>query len=384
MFDDRLAQSAQILCVGKEWFPEVAGGLNRYVYELTQQLATTQNKVELCIAGRDDSPPDSCVKLTRLAGPHDTIIRRLLRSKQAFSHRVLQTPDAINLHFALYSFPLLGQLPQDVPVTFTFHGPWAEESQREGQHSLGTQVKAWMEQQVYQRCDRFIVLSQAFGKILHETYGIPWEKIHVIPGGVNIQRFQPDLSRHDARKQLGFPTDRQILFSPRRLVNRMGLDKLLTAMVQIKQQVPDIWLAIAGKGPLQSALEQQANELELTEHVKFLGYVPDEQLPIAYQAADLTVVPSQSLEGFGLILVESLACGTPALCTPVGGMPEVVSGLHPRLVTASTDADAIASRIVEWLGGELPLPERSSCRDYACRSFDWGKIAPLVQHVLLS
>lgn len=384
MFEDRLAQSAQILCVGKEWFPEVAGGLNRYVYELTQQLATTQNKVELCIAGRDDSPPDSCVKLTCLARPHDTIVRRLLRSKQAFSHRVLQTPDAINLHFALYSFPLLGQLPQDVPVTFTFHGPWAEESQREGQHSLGTQVKAWMEQQVYQRCDRFIVLSKAFGTILHETYDVPWEKIHIIPGGVNTTHFQADLSREEARAQLGWSSDRKILFTPRRLVHRMGVDKLLTAMVQVRKDVPEVWLAIAGKGPLRETLEQQAQELGLTDQVKFLGYLPDEQLPLAYQAADLTVVPSQSLEGFGLILLESLACGTPALCTPVGGMPEVLTGLSTELITRSPDADAIGDRLIDLLTERLLMPSRSTCRDYACQNFDWQTISQRIRSVLLA
>jgi glycosyltransferase involved in cell wall biosynthesis len=231
--------------------------------------------------------------------------------------------------------------------------------------------------------DRFIVLSRTFGDILHREYQIPWEQIHIIPGGVDIERFQLNITRQQAREVLGFPQDRPILFTPRRLVQRMGIDILLQALVEVKHQVPDVWLAIAGKGALRIPLEQQARALGLQEHVKFLGYVPDEQLPVAYQAADLTVVPSQSLEGFGLILLESLACGTPVLSTPVGGMPEILQPFQPTLVTETPAADALATRLVDLLTGKIPLPDRSACREYAVNNYDWKIIAPKVRDVLL-
>jgi len=381
---DSLNFSAHILCVGKEWFPEVSGGLNRYVYELSHQLTAGHDQVELCVAGASKPTSDASITLTHLTSSQERLPKRLWVARQQFAKRSIQFPDAINLHFALYSFPLLTQFPKQIPITFTFHGPWAAESQQEGQSQWGTAFKQWMEQQVYQRCDRFIVLSKAFGTILHETYDVPWEKIHIIPGGVNTTQFQPNLSRQMARDQLGWHCDRPILFTPRRLVQRMGINKLLTAMVQVKQQVPDVWLAIAGKGRLRETLEQQAHSLGLQDSVQFLGYLPDEQLPIAYQAADLTVVPSQSLEGFGLILVESLASGTPALCTPVGGMPEVVSALSPDLVTADASADAIAHQLTVLLTRQVQLPSRSDCREYACDRFDWTTIASRVRTVLLS
>jgi glycosyltransferase involved in cell wall biosynthesis len=163
----------------------------------------------------------------------------------------------------------------------------------------------------------------------------------------------------------------------------MGIDILLQALVAVKAKVPDVWLAIAGKGALRPVLEQQARELGLQEQVQFLGYVPDEQLPVAYQAADLTVVPSQSLEGFGLILLESLACGTPVLSTPVGGMPEVLRPFQPALVTDSPDSDALAARLVELLTGKIPLPDRAACREYAASNYDWKIISPKVRAVLL-
>ena len=378
------ATAANILCVGIGWFPKTPGGLDRYVYELTHQLAASQDRVELCGVGLPETQLNSGVKLTNLAEPDIRLWERLWLIRSNFEQRKSAKPDAINLHFALYSFPLLQILPRGVPVTFSFHGPWALESKQEGSGKLSVFLKHWVEDRVYHRCDRFIVLSKAFGDILHQEYQVPWSKIHVIPGGVDLSRFQFDRSRPEARSQLNWPQNRPILFTARRLVRRVGLDKLLMAIAMIKPQIPDIWLAIAGKGPLQADLQQQATDLGLNDNVKFLGFLPDDQLPIAYQAADLSVMPSQSLEGFGLAVLESLACGTPALCTPVGGMPEILEPFSPNLITASTEATAIAERLEQLLLKKVPMPSREACHEYAAMNFDWQQIAQKVRKVLLA
>lgn len=373
-----------ILCIGNGWFPTMPGGLNRYVYELTHHLVAAQDRVELYGVGVPEAEPNSLLKLINLAESTDPLWQRLWSTRKTFMRRKMHKTDAINLHFALYSLPVLSSLPTGVPVTFTFHGPWALESEREGFNKLGVLIKNWIEQQVYNRCDRFIVLSKAFGTILHQHYQVPWSKIHVVPGGVDTYRFQPKLSPQQAREQLSWPQDRRILFTPRRLVHRMGIDILLTTLAKIKSTMPDVWLAVAGKGRLRASLEKQTTELGLDNHVKFLGFLPDDQLPVAYQAADLTVVPSQSLEGFGLILLESLACGTPVLCTPVGGMPEILAPFSPQLITDSTNAEAIALGLEALLKGEVSMPSRLACRDYAVTNFSWSKIAQQVRQVLLA
>jgi len=383
--DNSATAAANIACVGLGWFPENPGGLDRYVYELTHHLALGGDHISLYALGLPEAEPNSSVELINLAAPDNPLWQRLWFTRRNFVNRQAVKLDAINLHFALYSLPILQTLPKKVPITFTFHGPWALESEKEGESKLGVFLKQWLvEKTVYHRCDRFIVLSKAFGKILHQEYQVPWSKIYVIPGGVDLKRFQLNLSRQQARAQLEWPEDRLILFSPRRLVNRMGLDKLLIALAQIKPRIPDVWLAIAGKGPLQAALAQQANDLGLKEHVRFLGFLPDQQLPIAYQAADLSIMPSQSLEGFGLTLVESLACGTPALCTPVGGMPDILTKFSPNLITSSCEAAAIAERLEALLTGQMPLPSRLACQQYAATHFDWHKITLQVRQVLLA
>ncbi len=376
--------SAYILCMGAGWFPKTPGGLERYVYELTQKLAT-RDRIELCGVGLPEGEQNLPLKLTNLGSPDSLIWHRLWSIRKNFKKTRTEKPDAINLHFALYSFPILDLLPKGVPITFNFHGPWAYESKQEVVHQqVSVFIKHWLiEKRTYNRCDRFIVLSKAFGRILHQKYYIPWHKIHIIPGGVNTDRFQPSLSPQQARSKLGWPQDRSIIFTTRRLVCRVGIDKLLEALAKIKPRISDFWLAIAGRGHMQQALEKLVTELELNNHVKFLGFLPDEQLPIAYQAADITVMPSQSFEGFGLAIVESLACGTPVLSTPVGGMPEILEPFSPQLITSSPTAAAIAEKLEQVLLKTLPTPSREDCRQYAVANFDWQKIAELVRKVIL-
>ncbi len=376
--------ASTIAIVGNHWFPNQPGGLDRYIYDLIHRLNGPDTGIHLYGIGLPEAESGANLRLTNLANPGVSLPKRLWSAQRIFRQSDFSQITAFNLHFTLYSAPLLPYLPADKPVVCTFHGPWAGESRQEGEHPVSVFCKRQVEQAVYRRCDRFIVLSKAFGEILHRQYSIPWEKIHVIPGGVNTQQFQPDLSRRDAREKLGWHLDRPILFTPRRLVQRMGLDKLLTAVAQVKQRVPEIWLAIAGKGSMRNQLEQQIQELDLSNHVQLLGFVPDQLLPVAYQAADLTVIPSQSLEGFGLVLLESLACGTPALCTPVGGMPEVLSPFAADLITESTEASAIAERLIEFFADQRALPTRPACTDYARTHFDWQAIAPRVRQVLLS
>ncbi|MBE9215473.1 glycosyltransferase family 4 protein [Plectonema cf. radiosum LEGE 06105] len=375
---------ASILCLGLGWFPKTPGGLERYVYELTLRLGKNKDQVELCGVGLPEQETNLPIKITNLAAPDTSILQRLWSVRNNFKKTRKTKPDAINLHFALYSLPILDLLPSDVPITFNFHGPWASESQEEGVGNIKALLKKTLvEQRTYQRCHRFIVLSQAFGNILHQQYQIPWEKIHVIPGGVDINSFKPDLSIQQARIKLGWSLERPTLFTSRRLVHRVGLDKLLAAIAQIKPKIPDIYLAIAGRGPLKTSLQQQVTELGIEDNVNFLGFLPDELLPVAYQAADLSIMPSQSFEGFGLAIVESLACGTPVICTPVGGMPEILEPFSPELITESIEVSAIAKKLEQVLNGEIAKPSPEECREYAVNNFDWDKIALQVRNVIL-
>jgi glycosyltransferase involved in cell wall biosynthesis len=225
------------------------------------------------------------------------------------------------------------------------------------------------------------VLSDAFGRILTERYGIKPDRIRVVPGCVNVEQFNVPLTQTEARTKLQMPQDRPIVLAVRRLVGRMGLEDLIDAMKLLKARGSDALLAIAGKGHLEAELRARIDTADLQSHARLLGFVPDELLATWYRAATVSVVPTVELEGFGLITAESLAAGTPVLVTPVGGLPEAVGGLSPDLVLPDTGAAAIADGIDAALRGTLRLPDANVCRAYACANFDIAVIARRVAAV---
>ena len=87
----------------------------------------------------------------------------------------------------------------------------------------------------------------------------------------------------------------------------MGLSQLLDAIPRIRKRVPDLLLCVGGTGPMKQTLEQQSRVLGICDSVRFLGFIPDDDLPLAYRAADISVVPSRALEGFGLVAAENPA-----------------------------------------------------------------------------
>jgi glycosyltransferase involved in cell wall biosynthesis len=189
------------------------------------------------------------------------------------------------------------------------------------------------------------------------------------------------MPRAECRRVLGWPEGRPIVLCVRRLVRRVGVDTLIDAAAVVRERVPEALVLVAGRGPLRAELEARIAERGLANHVRLLGFVPDERLPMAYRAADLSVVPTAALEGFGLITVESLAAGTPCVVTPVGGLADVVAPIAPQLVTGSASAADIGATLAAALRGEVDLPDARACVRYARDGFDWPVIADRVRDV---
>ena len=369
------------LQIGMEWFGDRPGGLDRYYYDCCQYLPQADINITGLLAGSDKVIQQSNGQVQAFASPTDSLIQRWLKMRTAFRQNIIDNQyDLVVSHFALYTFPILNQLP-NIPLVTHFHGPWALESDVEKPKPMAIWLKKQIEKTVYNRSSQFIVLSQTFRDILHQEYQVPLEKIQIIPGGVDINRFNINPSRTEARQQLNWHPNKTIIFCIRRLAKRMGLENLITAMVQVCSKYPDILLYIAGRGALAQTLQTQINQLELTDNIKLLGYIPDEQLPLCYRAANFSVVPTVSLEGFGLIVVESLAAGTPVLGTPIGGIPEILRPFSEDLVFEGYQPEQLARGIIEALSGDRFLPSSQACLDYVQENYHWQAIAQKIKLV---
>jgi glycosyltransferase involved in cell wall biosynthesis len=376
-----VATEIKTLQIGNDWLEERPGGLNRFYSELLKHLPEAHVQVRGLVVGNEHIERNTNGMMTGFASPNAHLAVRLLRGRQA-GLRILREdkPDLIASHFALYAMPLLDQL-RTFPTVIHFHGPWAAEAGVEGQSSLGSKTQAAVERAVYARGRRVIVLSRAFGRELTRRYRVPDERIRIIPGGVDSERFNDRLTRTEARDRLGWPTDRPVVLSVRRHVRRMGLETLIDAARLVRSQVPDVLFLFAGSGPISGDLRRRIAEHNLEENVRLLGRLDDTNLAVAYRAADLSVVPSQALEGFGMITLESLSCGTPVMVTPVGGLPEVVAPFAPECVFEGTTADIIADALNEVLRGRRVLPNCKVCRGYAVAGFSWPIIAERTRQV---
>jgi glycosyltransferase involved in cell wall biosynthesis len=234
---------------------------------------------------------------------------------------------------------------------------------------------------VYASADRVIVLSEAFASVAERDYGVPSNLLRVIPGAADLERFAIGHSRAEARAMLGWPTARPILLTVRRLVHRTGVDLLIDALPAIIARVPDVLLCIGGTGTLLEPLKERVASLGIERHVMMLGYVADAELPLMYRAADINVVPTRSLEGFGLTVVEALAAGTPTMVTPVGGLPEIVSALSPALVFRSNSVADIAEGLIATLTGAIRPTSEAQCRSFALARFSAETMAGRVADV---
>jgi glycosyltransferase involved in cell wall biosynthesis len=215
---------------------------------------------------------------------------------------------------------------------------------------------------------------------VHALYSVDRSRITVAPGGVDLDTFAPATDPRTVRTALGLPLDRPLLLTIRRLYARMGLENLVAAMARVVQQQSEALLLIGGTGPRRAHLEALISRLGLSDQVRLLGRVSEDDLPRYYQAADLFVLPTVALEGFGLVTLEALACGTPVVGTPVGGTPEILAPLHPRLLCASPGPEDVAETVLDVLAD--PPVSRSQCRSFVEARYSWDRLADDLEGLL--
>jgi len=353
------------------------GGVDRYYFSLLRAFPEVAVQADGLVVG--DASAANEAPGVRCYAPGEAGMLVRWRGLRAAVPPLLPRTDVVVSHFSPVAFPVL-DLIRRKPFVVHFHGPWALESAVEGAGRANVLAKRTLERIVYARGSRFIVLSQAFGTILEREYGVAARRIRIVPGGVDLARFDRLASREEARRALDLPTDRPIVLTVRRLVRAKGLENLIDAVDEIRRRIPDVLVVIVGTGPLAADLRARAEARGVGDRVRFAGFVAEADLPKAYRAADLMVVPTIALEGFGLVVVEALACGTPVLVTPIAGLPEVVRDLDPALILGGADAASLASGVAGALVGELPLPDADACAAYA-RRFDWRSIAQRVRDV---
>jgi D-inositol-3-phosphate glycosyltransferase len=208
--------------------------------------------------------------------------------------------------------------------------------------------------------------------------------IVVIPGGVDLEHFRRT-PRLAARVALGLDGHRKIILFVGRIQRLKGLDVLFRAFERLGDVEAQL-LVIGGQPGTTletreiSRLQHLATRLGIAERTRFVGAVPHETLPLYYSAADVTAMPS-SYESFGLVAVESLACGTPVVATRVGGLTSIVRDGETGLLVPWRDADLFAERLRTLLRDRRLRAKLARNARESVLGYGWDRIAD--EHVAL-
>lgn len=224
------------------------------------------------------------------------------------------------------------------------------------------------------KADRVITVSKALKDAMLDL-DIRNEKISVIPNGIDLGKFYP-YPKEEARIRLGLP-NKKVILSVGALIPRKGYGLLLKALKILieKYHVKDLYVAIVGEGPSRGEIEKMIVTLGLHEYVRLVGSVPHDNLYLWYSAADLFCLTS-SREGWACVLIESLACGTPAVATNVWGAPELICSDKYGLLTELDERD-IADKIFLALDKRW---DRNEIVEYA-RGYTWERATKEIQKV---
>ena len=173
--------------------------------------------------------------------------------------------------------------------------------------------------------------------------GISEEKIQVVGNGVDIGKFFP-VDKKKARNLLNIPQKAHVLITVGGLVERKGFHRVIAVMPELIKIFPDLHYLIIGgasaEGDITAQLKNQVKELELENHVHFLGTMKPEELKAPLSAADIFVLSTRN-EGWANVLLESLACGTPVVASDVGGNAEVICKPEIGLIVPFDESDEL-------------------------------------------
>ncbi|HYL81551.1 MAG TPA: glycosyltransferase family 4 protein [Candidatus Acidoferrum sp.] len=374
----------------------IQGGGERVLWEQASRLAARDRRVSVVSRSPSDHVPEAVerrgVHIHHFPADRRSPLRFLLTTIRNATRAVDDAlvkdgGDLLQLYQPLSGYGALRSArARTLPVLYTFLSPTPLEylsrsgmtaHHRPGPVGRAAQAILWLiERACLQRASRIHVLSDFSAGQLWKLYRIPSDRIVKIPAGADLERFRPAGDRITSRTALDVPPDVPLFLTVRNLEARMGLDTLISAVALLRQQVPRFCLLVGGTGSRRGALESLSASLNLGHCVRFLGYIPDLDLPTFYQAADAFVLPTRELEGFGLVTAEALACGTPVLGTAVGATPEILEPLDPALVVRDLTPEALAETLGRFIKINLQDPAtgrrlRQACRRHAETHYSW-------------
>lgn len=372
-----------ILIINYE-FPPIGGGAGQACYNIARELAKRGHRVSV-LTSRYGAQPEretlDGISVYRAVswrkGIHDCGLRGALTFLWFgfFQLRRLLACDRYDIVHYFFGLPtgvlsLYSHGVKRLPYVVSLRGsdvPGYDESSRKLRVSHA--LLRGLNKRVWRQASCVVAVSKEFRRLALRVS--PRTPVEVIYNGVDPLRFSPPPYRRDAG-----PLQ---LVCISRLIDRKGIDYLLTALAGLRDQ--DTRLVIIGTGAKEPQLRAMAIRLNLAEQVKFLGYRPNDEVCRHLCEADVFVLPTLS-EAFANVLLEAMGCGLPVIASAVGGIPELVEERVNGLLVPPGDPDKLASAIARL--ARDPALRRQISRNNVARvrqRFTWANAAGQYQTI---
>ena len=323
-------------------FPETKpGGVPTYVAGRTAYLKR-KCEVRLFALGECASKSEEHVGLGSPEYFRKSFMLVWIRLVKSIMH---YKPDWIEVHNIPLGLPLFIFWR---PVYF-FHGPAGMEAKAEGASALSVMFRHQLESFIVKRASKLVVVSDAFGELIQNIHPEIFNSGQVILRKRYPKvKLPPQMDMSIDQQQNAISDQSLRLICVRRLVKRTGVFELVQAFILARQSNlidPNSQLNIVGDGPMLNSIQHLIDSSGFGEHIVLHGRLCEEQRNKLYSLSDFNIVPTQVLEGFGLVVVESALFGCPSLVTEIGGLPEVVKLLDNYGVICKADVLGIVEAL---------------------------------------
>ncbi len=290
--------------------------------------------------------------------------------------------DVVHIHSGVSISLLAGYryaMEKKKPLVITWHGDSLREYGRYSGIVPGVAAyfyKRCLADKVLSRADVIISPSESYideSKFLEKYRG----KIAVIPNGVNLEKFDISYSKEECKRKLGLNEKNVVLFVGR-LYPLKGPHILLKAIPNVIKENKDTLFVFVGGGNVDE-YKKLSEEIGVKEYVKFTGYI-DEEKYFYYRASDIFCLPS-TLESFGIVNLEAMACGVPIVASRVGGIPDIVNDGENGLLITPGDSNALADAIIYLLENKDIRERMGKNGKKKIKDYSWERIAERTENV---